>query len=122
MIPSMRTAILFLAALFTATAFAKLPPPSDAERAKAAEAAAKSAWDGKVGAYQTCVAIDRTAEAYRRSQAALGKQVPAPVSTPQCVDPGPVPSFKPLEAAGAHSPPDTANAPPSSVTPQSGKQ
>ena len=118
----MRMTVLFLAALGAATAFAKLPPPSEEDRAKAAEAAAKSAYEGKVGAYQTCLAIDRTAEAYRRSQAAVGRQVPAPIPTPPCVDPGPAPSAKPLEAAGAHSPPDAAHTPPSGVTPQSGKQ
>jgi hypothetical protein len=35
--------------------------------------------------------------------------------TPACVDPGPfVVQAKPLEAAGAHSPPQTASSPPNS--------
>ena len=121
-IVSMRISIFFIAAFASGTVFAKLPPLSDEEQSKAAEAKAKSAWTDKVSAYKTCLSIDKTADAYRRSQAAAGKEVPPPVATPPCVDPGPVPSFKPLEAAGAHSPPDAAHAPPSSVTPQAAKQ
>jgi hypothetical protein len=62
--------------------------------------------------------MDRTADAYRRSIKAAGKPVPVPVATPACVDPGPYTSppapvaAKPLEAAGAHSPPGPAVSPP----------
>ena len=84
----------------------------------AAEAKAKSAWTDKVSAYKTCLAIDRTAETYRKSQAAAGKEVPPPASTPSCVDPGPAPSSKPIEAAGAHSPPEPAHTAPSTPAPQ----
>jgi hypothetical protein len=99
-------------------ASAKLPPLSDEAKAKAAEAAAKTAWTDKVGSYQLCRAMDRTVESYRKTAQANGKPVPAPVDTPPCTDPGPfVPpvaaSAPPLEAAGAHSPPKTATAPPS---------
>jgi hypothetical protein len=114
----MRRAISFisltLAALLAAPALAKLPAPSDEAKAKAAEAATKSAWSDKVGAYQLCRAMDRTAEHYRKSAKAGG--APAAVETPACTDPGPfvapVPT-PPLEAAGAHSPATTAIAPPS---------
>ena len=114
----MRTALMLIVAVAAPAAFAKLPPLSDEEQAKVADAKAKSAWTEKVGAYQTCLAIDRTAQTYRRSQAAAGKEVPPAASTPSCVDPGPAPSSKPLEAAGAHSPPETANTPPSGRAPQ----
>ena len=42
------------AVLWSATALAKLPAPSDEAKAKAAEAAAKTAWAGKVDGYLLC--------------------------------------------------------------------
>ena len=115
----MRLAAALIAATFAASVFAKLPPPTDEDKAKAAEAAAKAAWTEKVGLYQLCLAMDRTAAAYRKSLKAAGKDVPVPVPTAPCADPGsyvsivtPVAS-KPLEASGAHSPPGMAVGPPS---------
>ena len=116
----MRTAIALLAVSFAGLASGTLPPPTDDAKAKAAEAAAKAAWDDKVAAYKLCVAIDRTADAYRKSQQAAGAEPsPPPVATPPCADPGPYASqvtpatSKPLEASGAHSPPGVAMSPPS---------
>jgi hypothetical protein len=104
---------LIVTALLAAPALAKLPPPSDEAKAKAAEAAAKTGWSDKVAAYKQCLAMDRVAENYRRTAKAAGQEPPAPVETPSCADPGPfVPP--PLEASGAHSPADTSKAPPSS--------
>ena len=80
---------LIVAAALAAPAFAKLPPPSDEAKAKAAEAAAKTAWTDKVGAYQLCRAMDRAAEHYRKAEKAAGKDAPAAVDTPACTDPGP---------------------------------
>ena len=109
---------LIIAACLAAPALAKLPPPSDEAKAKAAETAAKSAWTDKVGGYQLCQAMNRTAEHYRAAQKAAGKDAPAAVDTPACADPGPfvapVVAAKPLEAAGAHSPATMATSPPSS--------
>lgn len=106
------------------TAFAKLPAPPDTPeaKAKAAEAAARTAWSSKVDAYQLCQSQDRVAASYRASAAAAGKQLPAPPATPPCADPGPfayVPpeAQKPIEAAGAHSPTETASKPPSTNAP-----
>lgn len=99
-------------------AFAKLPPPDEAAKAKAAEAAAKSAWQGKVDAYKLCQAQDRVAARYKSNHAAAAKAgnttttaakptaatsatasqgggTPAPAVTsvtlpvPPCSDPGP---------------------------------
>ena len=79
---------------------AKLPPPSDDAKAKAAEAAAKTAWTDKVGAYQLCQSQDRVAADYRKS----GKATRRPRCrrprrpraqrlrrwrSPACADPGP---------------------------------
>jgi hypothetical protein len=120
-------------------AFAKLPPPDDATRAKAAETAAKAAWQTKVDAYQLCKAQDKTAAQYMKTSGkTAAKPAPAPAAAapaaqppvaaasgtpvaaaqlPPCTDPGPFaynpPEQKPLEAAGAHSPSGTAASPPS---------
>ena len=113
----MRLAAALIAALFATSVLAKLPPPTDEDKAKAAEAAAKAAWTDKVGQYQLCAAMDRTADAYRKSTKAAGKAVPVAVATAPCANPGPymTPSVaaKPLEASGAHSPPAMAVSPPS---------
>jgi hypothetical protein len=45
-------ATLLLASLFSVSAMAKLPAPSDEAKAKAAEAAAKTAHGNKVADYQ----------------------------------------------------------------------
>ena len=144
-------------------ASAKLPPPDDAAKAKAAETGAKAAWQGKVDGFLLCRAQDRVTAAYRKSagasaakgadagKAKAGASAPvammaaatpaaaasasaisqgggtpiavvAAVSAPPpCSDPGPFavvsPEQKPLEAAGAHSPPGTAVSPPSGKIP-----
>ena len=51
-------------------ALAKLPPLDDAAKAKAADAAAKAAWQGKVDAYQLCKVQDRIAAKYKSSHPA----------------------------------------------------
>jgi hypothetical protein len=108
---------LLIGALFCGSALAKLPPVSDEAKAKAAEAAAKTAWADKVGAYQLCKAMDRVADNYRKTVKTAGKDAPAPSPTPSCSDPGPFSptpaASKPLEASGAHSPAGTATSPPS---------
>ena len=110
------------ALLLAAAAIAKLPTPSDEAKAKAAEAAAKTAWSDKVAAYKLCQSQDRVAAQYLAAQKAVGKAASAPVATPACTDPGafvytPAASAPPIEAAGAHSPAKTATAPPSTTAP-----
>ena len=109
-------AALFL--VLTATlASAKLPPPSDAAKAAAADAAAKSAWTDKVAAYKLCQAQDRVAARYRQAATQAGKPAPQPQQTPPCVDPGTFAAAseaRPLESSEAHSPPGTASKAPSS--------
>ena len=99
---------LVIAALLCAgAALAKLPPPSEEAKAKAAEAAAKTAWNGKVEAYQLCRAQDAVAAGYYASAKKEGRDVKPAVATPPCTDPGafvpPVPVAP--EAQGAHSVP-----------------
>lgn len=116
----MKHTALLLLALVGGAALAKLPPLSDEAKAKAAEAAARTAWSNKVAAYQLCQSMDRVAASYLERARAEGKAV-QPTPTPPCSDPGPFsyapPESKPIEAAGAHSPPQTAATPPSTTQP-----
>ncbi len=111
-------ALTLTLACLAVPALAKLPPLSEEAKAKADEAAVKAAWTGKVGSYKLCQAMNRTAEYYRNSEKSTGKEVPAAIETPACTDPGQFVATavapKPLEAAGAHSPPTMATSPPSS--------
>jgi hypothetical protein len=102
----------------SAVAFAKLPALTDEAKAKAAEATAKTAWAGKVDAYQLCKSQDKVAASYFQKVKASNKEAKAPTATPPCTDPGafaytPPEAAKPIEAAGAHSPAATAASPPS---------
>ena len=90
MSPSSRTLCLVALVLTAASATAKLPPPSDEAKAKAAEAAAKTAHGNKVAAFQLCKSMDRTAAAYQAQAKKDGKAVkPADASATACADPGP---------------------------------
>lgn len=114
---------LIAVSIFAGVSLAKLPPLSDEAKAKAAETAAKAAWTDKVGAYKLCKSMDKVASEYYADAKKSGKQTRPPVATPPCTDPGPyvaaaAPAAKPLEAAGAHSPPQTATSPPSDKAPQ----
>lgn len=98
-------------------ALAKLPPQDDAAKAKAAETAARAAWQAKVDAFKLCNVQNRIASQFGKSGARAGASVPsaatvqtaaapasgsapatgtpvanvgsAPVTIPPCSDPGP---------------------------------
>jgi hypothetical protein len=95
-----RNLILVAALTLTTAALAKLPALSDEAKAKAAEAAAKTAWSGKVDAYQLCRAQDWVAAFFFKSAKAAGRETRPPVATPACVDPGPF-AYVPAQAAPA---------------------
>ena len=77
-------------------AMAKLPALSEEAKAKAAEAAAKTAHGNKVADYQLCKSREKVAAHYYRT---TGKGKPAAKeATPACADPGP---YKPAEQAAA---------------------
>ena len=77
------------------TSFAKLQRDR-AKKAKAAEAAAKTAHGNKVADYQLCKSREKVAACYYKT---TGKGKPAPKeATPACADPGP---YKPAEQAAA---------------------
>jgi hypothetical protein len=111
---------IWLMPLATMT-FARLPALNDEAKAKAAEAAAKTAWTGKVDTYLLCKSQDKVAASYYKAAKAAGKDTRPPAATPPCADPGPFaytpPEAKPLEAAGAHSPAGTATSPPNTKQP-----
>lgn len=117
------TALPVLLWVLAASAAAKLPPPDDAAKAKAAEAAAKTAWTNNVASFQLCKSMERVAAEYFAEAKKAGKPTQPPAETPACTDPGPfayVPPAEakpPLEASGAHSPARTAANPPSTTTP-----
>jgi hypothetical protein len=90
-----KTLFAMLLAALSATAFAKLPAPSDEAKAKAAETTAKTAHTGKVDAYLLCKSQDKVAaHVQKTNKAKAGK----PVATPPCADPGKF-VYTPPEAA-----------------------
>jgi hypothetical protein len=87
------------------SALAKLPAPSDEAKAKAAEAAAKTAWAGKVDAYKLCKSMDAVAADYAAKAKKAGKEVKPATATAPCADPGPF----------VYTPPAPASAPAATV-------
>ena len=114
-------AIVVLLTLASSVALAKLPALGEEAKAKAAEAAAKTVWSGKVDAYLLCKWQDKAAASYYQSARVAGKTTKPPAALPACAEPAAFayvpPDAKPLEAAGAHSPATTATSPPSGKLP-----
>lgn len=90
-----KTLLLMSMLSLSGMALAKLPAPSEEAKAKAAEAAAKTAHGDKVAAYQLCKSREKVATHYYKTN---GKGKPAPTATPACADPGP---YKPADQAAA---------------------
>jgi hypothetical protein len=105
---------LAAAVLSTAT-HAKLPaaPQTDEAKAKAAEAAAKTAHGGKVDAFKLCKSMDKAAAHYFKTASAAKKEVKPATATPPCADPGPFVAAAPAApaAAAAVKPAEPAKAP-----------
>lgn len=99
-------------ALSGSVAVAKIPAPqlTDEAKAKAAEAAAKTAWSSKVDGFQLCRAQDRAAAHAAKTAKAAGKDVKAAKEAPPCVDPGAF-VYVPAPAAAAPSPAAAASTP-----------
>lgn len=91
--------VLVAACTLATSVLAKLPAPSDEAKAKAAEAAAKTAHGGKVDGYLLCKSQDKVAAHYRKSGKATGK----PAATAPCADPGPF-VYTAATPAGASAP------------------
>ena len=84
---------------FSAAAIAKLPALvlSDEAKAKAAEATAKTAHNGKVDGYKLCMSMDKTAAHYYK----VSKSTKPATATPPCADPGAFVFPVPVAAAPA---------------------
>ncbi|WP_310462238.1 hypothetical protein [Sphaerotilus sp.] len=109
-----RTATLpLLLVLLVGAAVAKLPAPGDEAKAKAAEAAAKTAHAGKVDAYKLCLSMDKVAADYRTKAKTAGKEVKPAAETPACADPG---AFVYAPPAPASAPSAAASAPPAAAS------
>jgi len=106
--------IAWILAAVSATAFAKLPAPSDEAKAKAAEAAAKTAHAGKVDNYLLCKSQDKVAaHVQKTNKAKAGK----PVDTAPCADPGKFVYTPPEAAASAPAASATTAAPAKAAVP-----
>jgi hypothetical protein len=81
---SFLTLAAVLMSLTSTATLAKLPAPSDEAKAKAAEAAAKTAWSGKVDGFLLCKSQDKAAAHYYKTS----KSSKPAVTTPPCADPG----------------------------------
>lgn len=93
----MKNILLLISALAASGAvLAKLPPPTEEAKAKAAEAAAKTAHANKVADYQLCKSREKVAAHYYKTTG-KGKPV-SKEATPACADPGP---YKPAEQVAA---------------------
>ena len=110
-------ATLVLASLFSVSAMAKLPPLSDEAKAKAAEAAAKTAHGNKVADFQLCKSREKVAAHYYKTAKASGKPTNPPVATPACVDPGAYVAAAPAAAPAAPAAPAVAAAPAAGAKP-----
>ena len=106
-----KTTLLPLLALACGAALAKLPAPSEEAKAKAAEAAAKTAHAGKVDGYKLCLVTDKLAAQYQAGAKKAGKPAAAPTATPACADPGPFVYPPPAVAAAPAAPPAAGAAP-----------
>jgi hypothetical protein len=102
---------LLSAIAFSAPAWAKLPALNDEAKAKAAEAAAKTAHGNKVADYQLCLSMDKTAKKYYASMKSAAKDTKPPTETPACADPGPFVWPAPAAPAPAAAPAAPAPAP-----------
>lgn len=99
-------ALVAVCLLGGAQALAKLPALSDEAKAKAAEAAVKTAHGNKVSEFLLCRSMNRTAAAYVESARKANKDVKPATATPDCVDPGPfvAPGAAPAPAVAAPAP------------------
>ena len=110
-------ATLVLASLFSVSAMAKLPAPSDEAKAKAAEAAAKTAHGNKIADFQLCKSREKVAAHYYKTAKASGKPTNPPVATPPCADPGAFVAAAPAAPAAVAAAPAKPAAPGAAAAP-----
>jgi hypothetical protein len=108
---------------FVGAVQAKIPAPvlSDEAKAKAEEAKAKTAHNGKVDAYKLCVAQDKSATRYYADMKRANKETKPATATTPCADPGAfvyVPAA-PASAPAAATAATTVTSPPAAAAPMS---
>lgn len=103
--------LVFTILSFAGGAVARLPPPSDEDRAKAAEVAARAAHSAKVENFKLCMTMNRVAASYHAGAKAAGKETMPAIATPACADPGPFVAAPPAGTAGASAPANAPGAP-----------
>jgi hypothetical protein len=119
-----------LSLMVASASLAKLPAPSDEAKAKAAEAAAKTAWNGKVDSFLLCKSQDKVAAKFKKTAEkeakpvtnpavkAGGKDAKSAVAASTCTDPGLFVYTPAASPAIATAPTPTATpAPPAVATP-----
>ncbi|MCC2675820.1 MAG: hypothetical protein K0R58_2767 [Ramlibacter sp.] len=77
-----RLTLTAVALALSGAALAKLPALDDAAKAKAAETAARQAWQAKLDAYQLCNVQDRIAAQYKKTGAVQPAAAPPAGMTP----------------------------------------
>jgi hypothetical protein len=82
-------------------ASAKLPAPGDEAKAKAAEAAAKTAHGNKLANFQLCQSMDKVAASYFANAKKAGKDTKPAATTAACENPGPFVYTPAVPASGA---------------------
>lgn len=93
-------------------ALAKLPPPDDAAKAKAAETSARAAWQAKVDGYQLCKAQDKVVAGYKKTAAKPAADAkPAPAAAAPAA-----PAANPAAQAAAAPPAAAASGTPVALT------
>lgn len=90
---------LALPLVVTTASLAKLPSLSDEAKAKAAESAAKTAWNGKVDGFLLCKSQDKIAAKFKKPKGTekestpivkpVSKDAKSAVAASACADPGP---------------------------------
>jgi hypothetical protein len=107
-----RLTLTALALALSGAALAKLPALDDAAKAKAAETAARQAWQAKVDAFKLCNVQDRVAAQYKRTAATRPAAMPANGMTPVAANASAAtatPGAAAAATAAANSPANSAN-------------
>jgi hypothetical protein len=99
---SLHLALAVSALAMSGAALAKLPPLSEEAKAKAAEAAAKTAHGNKLANFQLCQSMDKVAAGYYANAKKAGKETKPAATTAPCENPGPF-VYTPPAPAGAAS-------------------
>ena len=112
-----RIVTLTLLAWAACGTLAKIPVPvlSDEAKAKAAEAAAKTAHGNKLADFQLCKSMDRVTVRYQGDVKKAGKEAKPATATPPCADPGAFVYPPPAAATAAAAPAPAASAAPAAA-------